>query len=48
MAVIFGILGNFFQFHIKLLIENKTTIESMDPERSGYNPLVKIPFLSQF
>ena len=32
--------GIFFKFHVWLITQNMTTIENMNKERSGYNPLV--------
>jgi len=37
--ILFVMKANFFKFHVWLVSENMTTIENMNKERSGYNPL---------
>lgn len=38
------VLGNFFKFHVKLVLDNKTTIETIDKKDHNYESMVKIKY----
>ncbi len=38
--VLIYLIVTFYKFHFELVVNNMTTIENLDAERAGYNPLV--------
>ena len=41
-CVLFIMKAVFFKFHVHLVLSNLTTLENMNKERAGYNPLVRV------